>query len=129
MKCAIVDPKQVNWERLDSFADRTVFQTREWLNFVAESQRATAVVAELRQDGEITGFFTGLTFSRFGVKVLGSSFPGWTTPYMGFNLLPGASRTAALAAVEELAWGPLKCLHLEVSDPHFTVEDGHALGF
>src|SRR5215467_10058401 len=108
MKCAIVDPKQVNWERLDSFADRTVFQTREWLNFVAESQRATPVVAELRQDGEIAGYFSGLTFSRMGVRVLGSSFPGWTTPYLGFTLVPRASPPEGLAGIEKLAWHTLK---------------------
>ncbi|HEX6802713.1 MAG TPA: GNAT family N-acetyltransferase [Terriglobales bacterium] len=129
MKCAIVDPKNVNWEHLDNFADRTVFQTREWLNFVAETQRATPVVAELRQDGEIAGYFSGLTFSRMGVKVLGSSFPGWTTPYIGFNLVPGASRAEALAAIEKLAWDTLKCLHMEVSDPYFAPEDGQASGF
>jgi len=68
-------------------------------------------------------------FSKMGVRVLGSSFPGWTTPYIGFNLVPGASRASALAAVEQFAWQTLKCLHMEVSDPYFTVEDGQELGF
>ncbi len=129
MKCNIVDPKAVNCDFLDSFADRTVFQTREWLTFVAETQGATALVAELQQDGKIVGFFSGLTVTRMGVKILGSSFPGWTTPYIGFNLLPGVSRADALAAVEKMAWERLKCLHMEVSDPHFTIEDGQQLGF
>jgi hypothetical protein len=129
MKCQILDSQQVNWKLLDSFADRTVFQTHEWLNFVAETQRATPVIAELRQDGDVVGYFSGLTFSRLGVKVLGSSFPGWTTPYIGFNLAPGASRAQALAAIEKLAWDTLKCLHMEVSDPHFTPDDGERLGF
>jgi hypothetical protein len=84
---------------------------------------------ELRDGGEVVGYFQGLTFTRFGVNVLGSSFPGWTTPYMGFNLVPGTSHAAALAAVEEIAWNTLKCLHMEVSDPYFTVEDGQSLGF
>ena len=74
MKCNIVDPKAVNCDFLDSFADRTVFQTREWLTFVAETQGATALVAELQQDGKIVGFFSGLTVTRMGVKILGSSF-------------------------------------------------------
>jgi hypothetical protein len=63
------------------------------------------------------------------VKVLGSSFPGWSTPYMGFNLLAGVSRGAALAALEKTAWDHLKCLHMEVSDPYFNEEDGNSLGF
>ncbi len=129
MQCNIVDPKAVNWDFLDSFADRTVFQTREWLNFVTETQGATPIIAELQQDGKVVGFFSGLTVTRMGVKILGSSFPGWTTPYIGFNLHPGVSRAEALAAVEKMAWEALKCLHMEVSDPHFTVEDGQQLGF
>ncbi|PYX04953.1 MAG: hypothetical protein DMG85_16420 [Acidobacteria bacterium] len=35
----------------------------------------------------------------------------------------------ALAAIEKLAWDELKCLHMEVSDPYFKVEDGETLGF
>jgi hypothetical protein len=129
MKCHIIDFDAIDWNTLDRFADRTVFQTREWIQFIREAQGARPVIAELREGTDIAGYFTGLTFSRLGVKILGSSFPGWTTPYIGFNLVPGASRAAALAAVEELAWGELKCLHMEVSDPHFTIEDGKSLGF
>ncbi len=129
MKCHILDFETADHEKLDKFADRTVFQTRGWVRFIAECQKASPVLAELRENGKVAGYFTGLTFERFGVKVLGSSFPGWTTPYIGFNLLPGFSRAAALAAVEQMAWSDLKCLHMEVSDPLFTVEDGQALGF
>jgi hypothetical protein len=129
MKCSFVDIDSADWERLDAFADRTVFQTREWISFVKESQKATPVLAELHDGGAVVGYFTGLTFSRFGVKVLGSSFPGWTTPYIGFNLVPGASRAAALQALETAVWDELKCLHMEVSDPNFTLEDGQKLGF
>ena len=129
MKCRVIDLTEVDWQLLDRFADRTVFQTREWLAFVTESQNATPVVAELLDDGLCVGYFTGLIFSRFSLKILGSSFPGWTTPYIGFNLLPGASRAAALAAVEDLAFGKLKCVHMEVSDPYFAGDDGKSLGF
>src|SRR5215469_10958241 len=129
MRSNITDFESADFAQLDEFADRTVFQTREWIRFVAETQNATPLLAELSEGGRIVGYFTGLIFSRFGIRVLGSSFPGWTTPYMGFNLRPGISRTAALAAVEKLAWNTLRCLHMEVSDPYFTDEDGKELGF
>src|SRR5215467_6200072 len=124
MRLHRIDIKTADWALLDSFADRNVFQTRAWLQFVAESQGATPVLAEVRAGKEVLGYFTGLTFSKFGMKVLGSSFPGWTTPYIGFNLRPGASRRDALPALEKFAWDDLKCLHLEVSDPYFTFDDG-----
>jgi len=129
MKANIIDSDAVDWARLDGFADRTVFQTREWLHFVRETQRAKIVVCELTDGGETVGYFTGLVFSRLGLRILGSSFPGWTTPYMGFNLVPGASRRAALLTIERLAWDTLKCVHMEVSDPYFVPDDSKDLGF
>lgn len=129
MKAKVIDPCAVDWAKLDGFADRTVFQTREWLQFVRETQKAEVVVCELSDGGDVAGYFSGLVFSRLGIRILGSSFPGWTTPYIGFNLVPGASRKAALAAIEETAWGTLKCLHMEVSDPFFNDDDGKDLGF
>jgi hypothetical protein len=129
MKFHPIDIKSADWKRLDRFADRTVFQTREWLQFIAESQKAQPVLGELRESGAVLGYFTGLMFSKFGVRVLGSSFPGWTTPYIGFNLNPGVSRRAALEALEKFAWDDLRCMHLEISDPYFTFADGEAAGF
>jgi hypothetical protein len=129
MKANIIDSDAVDWTRLDGFADRTVFQTREWLHFVRDTQRAKIVLCELTDGGETVGYFTGLVFSRLGLRILGSSFPGWTTPYMGFNLVPGASRRAALLTIERMAWDTLKCVHMEVSDPFFAPDDGKGLGF
>ena len=129
MNARILDPAEIPWKKLDEFDDRTVFQTREWLDFIAETQGARPVLAELRRGTDLAGYFTGLIVKRFGVPILGSSFPGWTTPYIAFNMVDGASRQEALEAVERLAFGELKCLHMEVSDRQFTPEDGTSLGF
>jgi len=48
MKLHQIDSKAADWKLLDSFEDRTVFQTRAWLQFVAEAQGATPVLAEVR---------------------------------------------------------------------------------
>lgn len=124
-----LDLEKVPWEHLDQFEDRTVFQTRAWLEFVAESQRATPVVAELREGSGCAGYFTGLVIRRLGVRMLGSSFPGWTTPYIGFNLKPGFSRRECLPALETFAFKELGCLHLEVSDRGFNHTDADGMGF
>ena len=114
---------EVPWQRLNTFTDRTVFQTREWLNFIAETQRGTPIVAELRDGSSTAGYFSGVLIRKFGVRILGSSFPGWTTPYIGFNLLPGAfTRSEALEALRRWAFDELGCLHFEVSDWQFRNE-------
>lgn len=129
MNFSLIATHDVDWEKLDRFDDRIVFQTREWINFIAESQGATPVIASLRESGNVVGFFTGLVFSQMGIRVLGSPFPGWTTQYMGFNLLPRIRRRDALRALETFAFQDLKCLHLEVSDLFSYKEEGQSLGF
>jgi hypothetical protein len=129
MNFCLIAAKEVDWERLDRFDDRIVFQTREWINFLADSQRATPVVASLCDSGKVVGYFTGLVFSRMGIRILGSPFPGWTTQYMGFNLLPHVRREEALRALVTFAFRDLKCLHLEVSDLFASKQDGESLGF
>lgn len=125
----LLQPDEIDWERLDAFADRTLFQTRDWLRFVSETQSATPVVARVREGSEEAGFFSGLVSRRSGLRLLGSPLPGWTTPYMGFNLRPGASRGAALAALPAFAFGTLGCAHLEVMDRFVSPADVTGSGY
>lgn len=129
MRLRRVDFMDVDWALLDSFADRTVFQTREWMEFVAERQRATPVVAEVIDGTSRIGFFSGLTYTRFGIKMVGSAARGWTTPYMGFNLPADVSRAEALLALKRFAFDDLACLHVEILDRSMRPVDGKALGF
>jgi Acetyltransferase (GNAT) domain len=124
-----LDVADVDWNRLDRFDDRTVFQTRAWAAFLSETQGAQPVVAELRDGSATAGYFTGFMVRRMGLRILGSSFPGWATPYIGFNLLRSVSHSEALKALEAFAFKRLGCSHLEVSDRRFSEDDGRTLGF
>jgi hypothetical protein len=114
------------WTRWEEYADRTT--TPEWVRFVADTRKAMPVAAEVRDGPSLLGYFCGLIFSRFGVRILGSPFPGWTTSYMGFALEPGVPRWLALQGLERFAFRDLGCAHFEVVDRHLTVEDGQRAG-
>ncbi len=129
MRFRTIPLAEVPWERLDAFADRLVYQTRPWLEFLEEAKGCRPIVAEAIEGGESAGWFTGAVFERYGVRILGSPLPGWTTPYMGFNLEPGVSRGAALEALTDYAFRDLKCLHFEVVDRFLDLEEGTRLGF
>jgi len=129
MKFELLDGSQVDWDNLNKFEDRIVFQTREWMKFLAETQSATPVIAALVDASTTVGYFSGLIFRRAGIRILGSPFPGWTTQYMGFNLLSHVRRAEALRALELFAFQDLKCLHLEVSDLFSSKQEGEILGF
>jgi len=124
-----LDLASVDWTYLDSFSDRTIFQTRPWLNFIAATQRAEMVVAALREGRETLGYFTGGIVRKFGLPMLGSPFPGWTSSYLGFNLLPGVSREAALRAIADFAFHDLNCVHLELMDRRLAEAEARNAGF
>src|SRR4051812_1702085 len=91
--------ESVDWEHFEAYADRNLFQSRPWLEFLAEIQGGQLVAAVLTDGGVEVGRFHGLVIKRLGFKFLGSPLPGWTTPYMGFNLSPGIEPSAAARAL------------------------------
>jgi Acetyltransferase (GNAT) domain len=109
-------PEEVDWQLLDRYEDRLVYQTRDWVEFIAETQNADPVIAAVNDGGSVVGYFTGLIVRRFGIRILGSPLPGWTTGFMGFNLEPGVSRVRAAQALAPFAFGDLGCAHLEFRD-------------
>ncbi len=111
------------WNETRSYRDHTVFQTPAWIAFVASAQRGTPVLAALKDGERTVGYFAGLIVKKFGLRILGSPCPGWSTDYMGFVLEPGASRKSALQGLFRFAFGQLGCAHVEVMDRHLTQED------
>ena len=79
-------------EVLAGFPDREVFQTPEWIRFLAESQGAEPVILTLKAGVTAVGYFTGLIVPKAGMKILGSPFVGWTTPRMGIRLFPNVPK-------------------------------------
>lgn len=114
---------------LSVFADRIVYQTPAWLSFLVETQKAELVIAALKEGNETVGYFTGLVLSKLGFRILASPYPGSSTPYMGFNLLPSVPRRVAAEALSAFAFKELRCAYVEVVDLRMTEADIVGLGF
>ncbi|HEX9999880.1 MAG TPA: GNAT family N-acetyltransferase [Actinoplanes sp.] len=123
-----VTPSAALWADRETYADRLIFHTPEWLRFVAESQRAEPVLATVSVGGTVVGHFTGLLTRRYGLRILGSPMAGWTTSYGGFMLRPSVPRRAALEALMPFAFGELGCAHLEIRDRGLAEDDLAGLG-
>ncbi len=124
-----IDADRCDWQQMDAFRDRVLFQTREWVSFIASTQQAEPVIAEVKDESTTVGFYTGLMVRRYGVRILGSPFPGWTTLSMGFNLAEGVPRRLAVDALPPFAFKSLGCVHMELKDRHVRLEDVAGLGF
>ncbi len=115
-------------EILCQLPERTIFQTPEWLSFVAKVHGGEIVLAALQSEGRTRGYFAGVIITRMGFKILGSPLPGWTTSYMGVNLIDNVSRRAAVQALIRFAFDELGCIHLEMMDRNLAEEDVREMG-
>lgn len=101
----------------------TIYQAPAWLAFLSETQGGEPVVAVLKEGKATLGYFTGMVVRKFGFRILGSPFPGWSTAYMGLALAAPVDRRQAVNALVDFAFHELRCVHLEVMDRHVTISD------
>jgi hypothetical protein len=119
-----------DWDAaIAAFPGLEIYHTASWIRFLAESQRGVPILADLKDGNDTVGRFAGLIVKRWGMKILGSPFVGWTTERMGVHLLPGVPRRLALQALTRYAFRDLGCVHCEFSDSWTTREDVEGLGF
>ena len=124
-----LDLTRFDWDAVHAgLPDRMPYQTSAWLKFLSKTQRAEPVVAALKDGQSTVGYFSGLIVCKFGLKILGSPFKGWSTDYMGFNLSEGIPRQLALQALRHFAFHDLGCLHMEGMDRRTTFDDVKAAG-
>lgn len=121
--------KDVDWAAHADFETQTICKSREWLQFISETQNAEPVIAAISSGSQLVGYFTGLIVQKMGMRILGSPFPGWSTIYMGFNLEPDVNRTDVLQGLLQFAFRKLNCIQVEIMDRGLTLEDAQGLGF
>lgn len=115
---------QFPWSRIHpDLPGYTLFQSAAWLEFLKATQKGEPILAQLNNGSTVAGYFTGMIVRKFGLNILGSPFPGWSTSYMGLNLQPGVCRGSALDALKRLAFGTLGCAHLEFMDRTLSTEE------
>ena len=118
---------EMDWESAVQTGSMNIFQSRPWLDFLTERQPLEPVAACIRENGELRGFFVGLIAEKFGLRILGSPFRGWTTYFMGFNLKPGTLLRPVLEAFPQFAFHQLGCQYLELIDPLLEKTDACGL--
>ncbi|MEJ5224600.1 MAG: GNAT family N-acetyltransferase [Anaerolineales bacterium] len=118
-----VDLPRMDWGMSAQIGEMNIFQSAEWLNFLCKKQNLEPIIAAIKKDGRLLGFLYGLIAEKFGLRILGSPFRGWTTYFMGFNLREGVSRHDVMAAFPGFVFHELHCHYLEVIDPNLRASD------
>ena len=46
----IIDYKSLSWEKVLSFGNRNIFQTKSWIDFIASTQRGEPIIIEINSE-------------------------------------------------------------------------------
>jgi hypothetical protein len=124
-----LDINDVDWDKVNDSKGANIFQTLPWINYLKATQKVEPVIAAVKSDGHTQGYFTGFITKKFGMRILGSPFRGWTTYFMGFNLLPGTPYHDVLETFPKFAFDDLKCHYLEIIDPNISCDGSEGLSY
>lgn len=120
--------KAVNLNTLDlkvfnDFPHKSVNTTKEWIEFIAEDSSAIPYILRITQEGKLIGFFSSLIIKKFGLKIVGSPFPGWSTVYMGLDVYNHELKAHILKELIPFIMKDTQCAYLQICDRDFNVED------
>lgn len=113
---------EIDTEEYYNFEKKTVFTTLPWLNFVMQDSKVTDFILRICNDkGNFVGYFTGFITKKFGVKILGSPFAGWSTCFMGLDLVDYTDKCQILREVVRFARKTEKISYAEIVDRNISV--------
>ena len=52
------------------FPDRTIFTTKEWIEFIIEDQAIKPVIIRIVKEDSTIGYFTAGIFSKYNIKII-----------------------------------------------------------
>ena len=85
-----VDFNNIDSNKYNSFADKSIFTTKEWIRFIEDDSDAEPIIIKILQDKGFIGYFSALAVRKFGIKIIASPFNGWSTCFMGFDIHEGS---------------------------------------
>ena len=122
-------------EEIDYYSDDGVkalecsdilYTTKMWTDFVLSgfSKNANPCLLKISINNKLC-YFVGIIFKKKGIKICGSPFEGWSTPYMGFIWIDSFNDDEIIDILKGTAKYLLKqkkCFYIQISDIHITCD-------
>lgn len=97
--------------------DTMLFTSKKWIDFLIETTRGKPIFIEIYDlDLKHIGYFTGIIIKKLGIKILGSPFKGWSTPYMGFDISKTQLTAELINQTIDFIFKTVKVHYIEISE-------------
>lgn len=117
---------EISLENLDieeyyDFPDKSVFTTIPWINYLKEDvPEGKLIFLRIMSEGRFIGYFTGMQIKKYGIKIVGSPFRGWSTCFMGLDVISGADRGEIIRELKTFLFQRYKCQYIDITDRNLS---------
>ncbi len=126
----VINKNEVDVEEYYSFKNKALYTTKEWLEYLEEDVHGEVCILRITTtDGSFVGYYTCMIISKFGVRIAGSPFSGWSTVYMGFDVVDDVNRLDLIPYIKEYLFKKKHVLFIEIVDRNIGVEEAVAAGY
>lgn len=126
-KFEVVDYSQINEQEFNSLPDKCVTTTKAWIDFIIEDSHATPFIIRIEKDGAFCGYFNSLVVKKMGMTIIGSPFSGWSTPYMGMDLVDNSLKKEVYPYLIDYIKKNHAYAYIQIIDRDLPMDDAKAL--
>jgi lipid II:glycine glycyltransferase (peptidoglycan interpeptide bridge formation enzyme) len=123
-----IDLCNIDLNEFNNFENKSIFTTVEWLEFVEEDSKANPIILKISKEKKFIGYFSALTVTKFGVKIIASPFNGWSTCFMGFDTHVD-NKIEIIHDLSEHLFKFFKCSYIEIIDRDISIMQAQAIGY
>ena len=112
-----VELKNVVVDEYYNLPNKSIFTTIPWMNYLLEDNPGgEPIILRITEANVFQGYFTGMLIKKFGIRIVGSPFRGWSTCFMGLELIDGVDRSTVLPELKKYLVKKYHCSYIEIID-------------
>lgn len=112
----VIDPRDLDMEEYNAYSRKSVFTTMEWMDFVREDSHAEAAIIRILRDDGFIGYVPMMFVTKFGIKIAGSPFRGWSTCWMGIETEDAGIKTDIIKELIPYLFKKHRVMYCEITD-------------
>lgn len=105
------------------YSRKPIFTMKSWLDFIVEDSNAEPAIFRVTQKGKFIGYIPLMYVKKFGVKIAGSPFRGWSTCWMGVEVEDKLKKMSIIQELMPYLYRYEGVHYCEITDRDITEEE------
>lgn len=120
--------EKIDYDKIDlgeymSYSRKPVFTTIPWMNFVIEDSKTEPAIFRVTDKDGFVGYVPMMFVKKFGIKIAGSPFRGWSTCWMGIEVEDVDKKIPIIKEIIPVLFKKYGVMYCEITDRDIPKKD------